>query len=118
MHSIVFMIAGDLEYALDKPETFIQLSERDALDLFAWLGLEQTDFGVLEASDLAARCRRRSWPMPRNVDPAVAAHQERSGGSNVSYVVPARQSGYLLGKTQQLLKLAERAGVDGKILFS
>ncbi len=43
----------------------------DALDLLQWLGLERPEFGAVRRSELAALCRRRLWPMPRNVDPAV-----------------------------------------------
>ncbi len=118
MQTIVFMIAGDMEYALDKPETFVQLSEVDALDLLRWLDLPAEDFGVVEASELAARCRRRQWPIARNVDQAVPARNVRAVNSNVTYAVPARKEGYLRAKTNEILRLAERAGSDGRILFS
>lgn len=118
MQTIVFMIAGDTEYALDKPETFVQLTEVDALDLMRWLDLPAEDFGVVEANDLAARCRRRQWPLARNIDPAVPARSMRAVNSNLTYSVPAREEGYLRAKTNEILRLAERAGPDGRILFS
>lgn len=118
MQRIVFIIAGDLEYAMDKPETFVSLSEVDALDLLQWLGFPAEDFGVVDAPDLAARCRRRQWPLARNIDPALPARNMRAVNSNVSYAVPAREEGYLCAKTSEILRLAERAGPEGRILFS
>jgi hypothetical protein len=47
------------------------LGRDDALDLLQWLGLERPEFGAVRRSELAALCRRRLWPMPRNIDPAV-----------------------------------------------
>jgi hypothetical protein len=47
------------------------LGRDDALDLLQWLGLERPEFGAVRRSELAALCRRRLWPIARNVDPAV-----------------------------------------------
>jgi hypothetical protein len=118
MGKIRFMIAGDLEYSEKRPETFVELDEENSNDLLHWLGMEPDNFGCVEASDLAARCRRRLWPMARNVDPEIAPHSERSGGSAIRLMVGGRPEGYLHARTEELLKLAERAGFEGQILFS
>jgi hypothetical protein len=115
---ICFMIAGDLEYNTSRPETFVQLGEDDCNDLLKWLGLEPSDFGCVGASDLAARCRRRLWPMARNNDPGLPERSERCGGGAVRLMLPAREPGYLRARTEELLKLAERADPEGQILFS
>lgn len=114
---IRFMIAGDLEYSEDRPNTFVQLSEADSNDLLKWLWLEPSDFGYMEATDLAARCRRRMWPIARNFDQGIASRQESVNGA-VRLVVSGREPGYLRARTEELLKLAERAGPHGQILFS
>lgn len=114
---IRFMVAGDLDYSENRPETFIQLAEADSNDLLKWLWLPASDFGYVAASDLAARCRRRLWPLPRNYDAGIPARQESSNGT-VRLVVSGREPGYLRARTEELLKLAERAGPNGQILFS
>jgi hypothetical protein len=113
---IRFMIAGDLEYSEERPETFVQVSESNCFDLLKWLWMEPSDFGYVAAPDLAARCRRRMWPIARNYDPALPPRGERSG--NVRLVVAGREAGYLRARTEELLKLAERAGPEGQILCS
>jgi len=113
---IRFLIAGDFEYQEDRPYTFVQMSDVDCRDLMAWLWLDPIDFGYVQAGDLAARCRRRLWPLARNNDPAVPSRESRNG--NVRLVVAGRAAGYLRARTQDLLKLAQRAGPDGQILFS
>ena len=113
---IRFMIAGDLDYSEARPETFVQMTELNCLDLLKWLWLPAEDWGYVPAVELAARCRRRMWPLPRNFDPAREASEKRVGATRV--VVLAREAGYLRARTEELLKLAERAGPEGQILFS
>ena len=115
---IRFMIAGDVEYSEDRPDTFVQLSEPNAEDLLKWLGLEPSNFGFIEANDLSARCRRRLWPMPRNIDPAIPHREETTPGGHVRLVVCGREEGYLHARTEELLQLALRAGPTGQILYS
>lgn len=80
----------------------LRLPRSDALDLLAWLGLDRPEFGAVPASDLAARCRRRLWPMPRNVDPAS----------------PPRPAGTLRSMTARLLELCEAApSASGPVIF-
>lgn len=76
------------------------LPRAEALDLLAWLGLGRPEFGAIEARELLPRCRRRLWPLPRNLD---AAQGERPRGT-------------LRMRTAQLLALAEEAG-DRAITF-
>lgn len=118
MRMIRFIVAGDVEYCEDRPETYVQLREEDSADLLRWLWLDATDFGFLEAADLAARCRRRLWPIARNFDPAISNQTQSTVNGNVRLVAPRREAGFLRAHTERLLKLAERAGKTGQILFS
>ena len=62
------------------------------------------EFGAIDVRDLAARCRRRLWPMPRNVDPASAS--------------PRRAAGTLRAMTVHLLALCDaRRSADGFVVF-
>ncbi len=118
MRSIIkFIIAGDLDFHLDRPETFMDLSEVDAFALLRWLDLEPAEYGYLVIQDLKARCRRRLWPEPRNFDPAIPASSEHAVGGRLRVVVAGRPAGFLRTKTAQLLALAERAP-EGHILYS
>jgi hypothetical protein len=121
MRLIRFIVAGDVEYCEERPETFVQLREEDAADLLRWLWLDASDFGFLEAVDLAARCRRRLWPIARNFDPALPSQGQSTANGNVRLVTFTREAGFLRAHTEQLLKLAERAQRprgSGQILFS
>lgn len=120
MRAIRFIVAGDVEYSEARSETYVQLREVDLPDMLNWLGLDPLNFGFIEASDLAARCRRRLWPIARNYDPAVT-NQVRSTATDSGrpHTAPyQREAGTLRACTEQLLKLAERAGPEGQILFS
>jgi hypothetical protein len=108
----------------------INLSNGNAADLLAWLGLPVEPGGEAPARDVAARCRRRLWDIPENHDPALPGSD--SGEGTLSVVEPdgstrvargtrgprvitfARREGYLRERTQQLLVLAEAAG-DGLV---
>ncbi len=99
--SLGFRVAADL----DRPETFLNLANRNAADLLAWLGLPSEELcGSLPGRELAALCRRRLWPEVRNVDAEVP--EERIGRS----VFLGRPAGYLQRRTEELLRLAELAG--------
>lgn len=75
-------------------EPSLNLANRNAADLLAWLGLPTDDlFGQMPARELAARCRRRLWPEPRNFDEALPAQDE---GWCVTF---GRTAGYLRGRT-------------------
>jgi hypothetical protein len=93
---IRFIVAGDLDFNEASPHTFVDIEGLDECDvLLRWLGYEPDDFGYYDAPDLLARCRRRMWPQfdtPKNAT--------------------------LRLQTEALMHLAERAGSDGKILFS
>lgn len=113
-----FMIAGDLDYCEQRPDTYVQISAPNTADLLRWLWLDPCEFGFLEATDLAARCKRRLWPLPRNFDAAVPNREETTANGNVRLIVCGREAGYLRSRTEDLLRLAERAGPEGQILFS
>jgi hypothetical protein len=112
------MIAGDVEYSEDRPDTYVQLTEFNAIDLLKWLGLDPTTFGFVEARDLAARCRRRLWPISRNFDPAIQHREEITPGGYVRLIVCGREEGFLHARTEELLRLAERAEPVGEIMYS
>jgi hypothetical protein len=72
----------------------IVLARTEGLDLLEWLGLGRPEFGAMRGDELASLCRRRLWPLPRNLD---AARGDRPRGT-------------LRARTAQLLGLAEQAG--------
>jgi predicted Rdx family selenoprotein len=113
-NEVRFIVAGDVEYSDLRPDTFVQLSIENGQAILAWLWFKQEDYGYMEASELAARCRRRLWPIPRNFDPATPPKKDRRG----NIFSPGRPAGFLRAHTEALLQLAERAGKEGKILFS
>jgi hypothetical protein len=84
--SVHFIIAASLD------ATTVEMPRGDALAVLGALGLEPSDFGVVDARELAPRCRRALWP---------SAHTSESVRERV----------------RQLLFLAERAG-SGLVLYS
>jgi hypothetical protein len=108
---ITFRVAGDVDAAPDDETTILTLSRSDALDLVAWVGLPRDDWGALDSTDLAARCRRRLWPEERNFDREHVVRDRRGG------IVACRLAGALRGWTERLLGLTQRAG-EQPILFA
>lgn len=108
--SVTFSIAGT--HRRDEEDHLsLNLNNRNAADLLAWLGLPAIDlWGEVPATDLAARCRRRLWPEPRNHDPGLP------DGEDGRVFTCGRPPGYLRERTQQLLELCELAG-DGVITY-
>ncbi len=107
--SVTFWIAGAARS--EREQSSLNLNNRNAADLLTWLGLAADElWGEIAARDLAARCRRRLWPEPRNSDLAVDAIEEGR------LVICGRPAGYLHERTRQLLQLAELAG-DGVIAY-
>ncbi len=105
--SVTFSIGERVD--TDDPDSFINLANRNAADLLAWLGLSTDDLlGQMPARQLASRCRRRLWPEQRNFDPPLP--DEIAGRCHTF----GRPAGYLRDRTADLLCLAERAG-DGVI---
>lgn len=82
----------------------INLANRNAWDLLSWLGIEPDYCGVIQARDLAARCRRRLWNEPRNHDEGIETIV--SG----RFIDCGREPGYLRRQTERLLFVAEKAG--------
>ncbi len=91
--------------------TLVEMPREDALDLLEWLGLERPEFGAIEARALAPLCRRRLWPMPRNLDAAVVAFDSRGCASE------RRSAGTLCRWTLRLLQLAEQGDGDSVVAF-
>ena len=67
-----------MRFALSGQPAFLALSRDDGLDLLEWIGLGRAEFGAVEVSVLLPLCRRRMWPVARNVDPA------RRGGDGLA----------------------------------
>ena len=67
-----------MRFALEGREStlVLELRREDGLDLLEWLGLDRPEFGRIAVSTLAALCRRRLWPMARNLDPACGVRAE------------------------------------------
>lgn len=119
MNEVVkFVVMADVELSDDKPETYVAVSEANAIDLLEWLWYPGNVFGCLEAAEVMARCKRRLWPLARNMDPAVPGREEVGRGGNVRLLVLGREAGFLHSKTEELLKLAERAGPAGSLLYA
>jgi hypothetical protein len=80
-------MAAGLPYA-----PVLDFAREEALDLLEWLGLGRSEFGAINARELAPLCRRRLWDVGRNAHPVFR------------------------GWTSQLLSIAESAG-ERVILF-
>ena len=89
----------------------VEMPREEALDLLDWLGLDRPEFGAIEARELAPLCRRRLWPMPRNVDAAVTEIDRRGGTTE------RRAAGTLAWHTQRLLRLVEQGSAESIIAF-
>ena len=113
-----FFVAGDVDFCVENRATYVELSEDDCTDLLRWLGLDGATYGFVTVGELAARCRRRLWPMARNYDPAL--HERRKVDSNGSVRMEARNrpAGFLRSYTEALLRLTQRATPNGQILYS
>jgi hypothetical protein len=59
------------QFAVSGHDPILELRRADALDLLDWLGLGRPEFGAMEIRDLLPLCRRRLWPIPRNLDPST-----------------------------------------------
>jgi hypothetical protein len=98
--------ASAIQVDYDDPLTFVSLANVNAADLMTWIGLPTFDVlvGELPVGEVAAKCRRRLWPIPRNDDAGSAATVE---GRRIQF---ARRPGYLRETTARLLELCDRAG--------
>ena len=85
------------------------MANANAREWLAWVGLAGTDWGQIQASDLAARCRRRLWNEERNHDPAVEGSEHQVPG-HARLIVPDRRPDYLREQTARVLKICEKAG--------
>lgn len=99
--TIQFFVARDTDAPFEAADSYLQLDAALAQELLEWLGYGPERFGSMPASDLAARCRRRLWPMPRNMDPA------KNG----------RPEGTLRDLTERLLRMAAQASAEDDVMF-
>lgn len=103
---------GDVEllggFMCDICRSQLNLSNANARDLLQWLDLAPKEHGVISASELAARCKRRLWDEARNHDPALEGYEQSEPGQ-AKLIVAGRRPDYLRENTERLLKLAERA---------
>lgn len=81
----------------------LNIANQNARELLTWLGIEHTQdlYGEISASELAALCRRRLWPIKRNEDPGLPASE------SPRHYVGGRRPGYLPKTTKALLKICE-----------
>lgn len=107
--SVTYHVEGERS-DFERPETFVNMHIGNAADVAEWLGLDEWRYGEIEASELAARCRRRLWPEARNQDPGV------EGSESGRVITGGRRAGYLPEKAAELLALCERAG-DKRIVW-
>lgn len=85
----------------------LNVSNVNGLDLLDWLGLSAEYCGEVDASELAARCRRRLWDEPRNLDAGIPASMDGR------IILCGRSPGYLRERTSQLLVIADAARAQG-----
>lgn len=93
----------------------INLNNRNACDLLAWLDLPTEEYGSLPAREMAARCKRRTWDVARNLDAGIEPQAYKVPNGPQVYS-GGREPGYLRHRVEQLLQLAEKAG-DGQIVW-
>jgi hypothetical protein len=101
-----------IEVDYETPATFLHLANKNAEDLLEWVGIESEKLnGEIPVVDLIPLCRRRLWPIPRNVDPGSHAVTYGGPGTGTCRVVDdGRRPQYLPEKTACLLALCFRAG--------
>jgi len=96
-------------YSCEFCELEINLANANAADLFAWLGIPFDYNGVIDAEELAVKCRRRLWNEDRNHDPEIPGYEDKTPG-RCSVIYTGRRPDYLRENTERMLKLAEYAG--------
>lgn len=89
----------------------INLCNANARELLDWLEIEHDPdlFGQIKGTELAVKCRRRLWDVPRNHDPAKEGEIIETPGK-ATFINCGRDVDYLRYRTQWLLAMAERAG--------
>lgn len=112
--------AWDVAYAagVDAPDQFscenctgvsVNMSNVNAAEWMRWVGITSAPCGEIKATELAALCRRRLWDEARNHDP-VREGSEYRGSGGCLVIECERRPGYLRERTEQVLKVCERAG--------
>lgn len=87
----------------------VNMANANALEWMQWVGIAVEYSGEINASDLAAKCRRRLWNEARNYDPALDHHEINEPG-RVRVIIAGRDRGYLRNRTEAMLKVCEKAG--------
>jgi len=87
----------------------VNMSNANAREWLRWIGLAPDNGGEISARDLAARCRRRLWDEARNYDPAALGYEHKADGC-ARLIVCDRRPNYLRERTEQMLKICEKAG--------
>jgi hypothetical protein len=101
--------APDEFFCADCTDVTVNMSNANAREWLRWIGLPADDCGEIGAMELAARCRRRLWDETRNYDPAVEGSDHKTPG-HARLIVCDRRPNYLREKTEQMLKICEKAG--------
>jgi hypothetical protein len=91
-----------------KSGVLLDLPRQEGLDLLEWLGLDRPEFGRIAVRAIAPLCRRRLWPIARNVDTARVVAS--AGGRS-----EPRPAGTLRASTERLL--AALGDADGAVVF-
>lgn len=92
--------------------TDLNMANGNAADLFRWLGIEPDLWTApaMLARDLAVACRRRSWDVQRNHDPAREPVESGGPGTGQCRLVECgRPADYLRGRAAALLAVCEQA---------
>lgn len=93
----------------DCTDVEVNMTETNTKDWLRWIGLDPVDHGQISARELAARCRRRLWDEARNHDPAVDGYDHKAEGC-ARLIVVGRRPDYLRERTEQMLRICEKAG--------
>jgi hypothetical protein len=97
----------------DCTDTEVNMGNGNALEFMEWISIRADYGGDIPAPELAARCRRRLWDESRNHDPALSGEDRAAAmgvAGNPRVIVGDRMPGYLRMRTEQMLRICEKAG--------
>lgn len=99
--------SDNLECSCEACTQFMNLSNFNAADFLRWLDLYTPRLtGVIKASEIVARCKRRLWPEARNSDPGTETVQKDK------LILYGRPEGYMQEKCEQMIRLCEETRAE------